>query len=948
MIPKYSLILAAGCWLAGGPFLSGLARGTEPEGGEDFFERRVRPVLVERCLECHGAEVQESGLRLDSREAMLRGGDRGPAIELETPQSSRLIRAVRHEGELKMPPERRLLPAELAALEAWLNRGAPWPNARPQLTRPAADLAREERLREIKARHWAFQPVVQPAVPTVATDWRRNPIDHFVWAKLSAEGLAPAPEASPQTLTRRLYFDLLGLPPDAAALAGDSHERTGGGYEQLVDDLLNRPEYGERWARHWLDVARYADTTGYQEGGERRYPFAWTYRDYVVRSFNEDTPFDQFVVEQLAADQLELGPDQSWKQAAMGWLTLGPRFNYVRHEIIDDRIDVVTRGFLGLTVTCARCHDHKYDPVLADDYYGLYGVFASSQEPLYTDLPRLGSSQGDFARYRQFRTRVAQATRRFEQFHARVHREAQYELRSQAADYLRYLVQLMPAHRTVEQPTFETERGRIRGPTPYGTGAIVRWQHYLEQRGDDDPVFGLWNRWSRFTQDELAAQLALLNAKPASVLDDSCNSAVRAALLEAAPQSMLDVAGVYGELLERTYAEWNDYRASQPAATELPDADAEQVRQVLYADDSPVSLNVDEIHDCYTDGEFGQYMGLKRELDSLFVEYQDVAAPRAMVLVDRPELEEPRVFLRGNATRPGAVVERRFLRAFAEVAGDEPFAEGSGRLSLARAIASPRNPLTARVLVNRVWQWHFGQGLVDTPSDFGTRAAVPSHPELLDWLAADFMAHGWSLKRLHRQIVTSATYRQASQASPRAEELDPENRWLSHMNRRRLGFEELRDALLATAGRLSPERGGPPVDELDAPRRSLYLLVNRDDPSSVRATFDFPSADLSAEKRVETTVPQQALFLMNSPFASAMAERLLQRMPPDLQREPPPVRIDWLYHQALGRSPDERELALALSSLASVGEDASTTMEELSWRDFAHVLLMSNEFLFVD
>ena len=932
--------------LSGLTVASRLCAGDEPDRGAiEFFERRVRPVLVERCLECHGTEAQENGLRLDSRAAVLRGGERGVAVVPGAAEQSLLIQALRRDGELQMPPSGPLKPAAIAAIERWIQLGAPWPAARPLLAPGMADVVRYERIHRLRQQHWAFQPIRKPAVPPADDPaWVRNPIDHFILAGLNAQNLSPSPEADRRTLIRRLYFDLIGLPPHATVVEAFALDSSPSAYEKLVRALLDRPAYGQRWARHWLDVARYADTTGYQEGAERRFPFAWTYRDYVVRSLNEDTPYDQFVVEQVAADQLDFAPEQRWKLAAMGFLTLGPRFNYVRHEIIDDRIDVVTRGLMGLTVTCARCHDHKYDPVLADDYYGLYGVFASSREPLYTDLPRIGPARGDFARYREFRKNVARATRRFEQFHARVHQRVQHEMRALAGDYLRYLVQLMPAHRTAGQPSFDTERGHIRGPTPYGPGAIVRWQHYISSCGDEDPVLGLWKQLAKVSRDEFAEQVESLRKQT-----DEMNPTLRTALIAAAPRSMLEVATVYGEVLERTYAQWTDYQATNLAEESLPDTAAEQLRQVLYAADSPIAMNEDEAHDCYTDGEFNEYMGLKRELDALFVEYQDVAAPRAMVMADRAKPQEPRVFSRGQATQPGGWVARRFLRVLADVDGGESFSEGSGRRQLARAIVNPRNPLTARVIVNRVWQWHFGRGLVDTASDFGTRAKPPSHPRLLDWLAADFIEHGWSLKRLHTQIVTSSTYRQVSFTSHESYKADPDNRLLSHMNRRRLGFEALRDSLLAVAGRLKLRPGGPPVAELDSPRRSLYLLVNRDDPPGVLATFDFPSPDISIARRAETTVPPQALFLMNNEFTSSIAEQLVKQMQDDLGEGEPAGRIEWLYRRVLSRSPDESELALATDILGltpSANETATATKDQ--WRDLAHVLLMSNEFIFVD
>ncbi len=907
----------------------------------DFFEREVRPVLVQRCLECHGSETQENDLRVDSRAAILQGGSSGPAIVAGNIEQSRLIQAIRYDGELQMPPVGPLPAKVVTVLEKWVGMGAPFPAAiTPTIPKGSAS----ERSERQATTHWAYQPLKKPTVPLHREeDWTRNEVDRFVLEKMKEHRLAPSPEADRATLIRRLYFDLIGLPPTAEEVESFASDASETAYEALVDDLLKRPQYGQRWARHWLDVARYADTTGYIEGGQRRYPFAWTYRDYVVRSFNEDTPYNRFVLEQLAADQLELPPEQEWKLAAMGFLTVGPRFNYVRHDIIDDRIDVVTRGLLGLTVTCARCHDHKYDAILTDDYYGLYGMFASSEEPVYADLPRTSASRGDFRRYRKFRSSVAKATRAFERFHVRVHKQVQHEMRATVADYLRYLVQLMPDHRSVVQPSFETRRGRLRGPTPYGPGAIVRWQHYIDRKGENDPVFGLWNRLAAIDSKDWSSQSAsLIKATPQT------NTIVRDTLLDAQPSSMLEVASIYGELLEKSYEMWQAQQSDDAESIGLADADWEQLRGVLYADDSPVTMNAEEAHDCYTDGEFGQYVGLKRELDSLFVEFQDVAAPRAMILTDREVPQEPRVFARGVATRPGDFVSRRFLRVLSLVDNGQPFQNGSGRLEFARAVADPANPLTARVIVNRFWQWHFGRGLVSTPSDFGTRADAPSHPQLLDYLAADLIENGWSLKRLHKQLVMSAAYRQSSRASAESFQMDPENQWLSRMIRRRLDFEPLRDSMLAVSGRLDQSLGGPPAEAIDSKRRSLYVLVNRDDLPSVFATFDFPSPDLSVATRTNTTVPQQALFLMNSSFADLTVKRIVRQLRLATLTSSDRDRVTWLYRRVLGRSPDAQETAIAIQFLGSSDNAAGERRGANLWYDLVHTLLMSNEFQFVD
>jgi hypothetical protein len=541
-----------------------------------------------------------------------------------------------------------------------------------------------------------------------------------------------------------------------------------------VDRLLASPHYGERWGRHWLDVARYADTKGYVFTEERRYAYAYTYRDYVIRAFNDDLPYDQFVLQQLAADRLPLGEDKR-PLAAMGFLTLGRRFLNNVHDIIDDRIDVVTRGLLGLTVACARCHDHKFDPISTRDYYALYGVFASSVEP--KDLPLIGAPE-----------------------------------------------------RTPEYLAFEKE-------LQAREAAVDRYR------------------------EENKEELAKKNRK--------FRDGLRA--------------------LQKKVDQW---KASNPAAP-----------------------------------------------------------PRAMVLQDAPNPRNAAVLIRGNPNNRGPVVPRQVPEVLAG-AKRQPFTDGSGRLELARAIASPDNPLTARVLVNRVWLNHFGAGLVRTPSDFGLRSEPPTHPALLDYLAARFVGDGWSLKKLHRLILLSKAYQQGSADHARGLQVDPENRLLWKMNRRRLDFEALRDALLAVSGKLDLKMSGPPVDLLTTPfsgRRTVYGFIDRQNLPGLFRTFDFASPDASSPQRYQTTVPQQALFLMNSPFVLEQAQ-LLTRRPEVADQAEAEARIVQLYRRVYGRAPEREEVALGQRFVQEAERmPAPAGAQALgAWERYTQVLLLANEFCFVD
>jgi cytochrome c553 len=727
------------------------ARAITPQEAE-FFEKNVRPVLVESCLECHGPEKQKAELRLDSRAAILKGSDLGPVVVPGKPNESSLIRSVRHEGDAEKMPEKadKLPDAQIAALTEWVRMGLPWPEHAP-----AALSAQEQAAKT----HWAFQRVKKPAVPEVGEGRRKNeegrsPIDAFILAKLEEKGLSMSSEASRRTLIRRATFDLTGLPPTAEEIDAFEKDTAPGAWERVLDRLLASPRYGERWGRYWLDVARYADTKGYLAGGEeRRYAFSYTYRDWVIDALNRDVPYDQFLIRQIAADQLP--PDDPGQLAAMGFLTLGRRFLNNPHDIIDDRIDVLTRGTMGLTVVCARCHDHKFDPISAKDYYALYGVFASSEEPENLPLlPAKPEPNADVEYKRQLAARQGEVDAEWQR-HTRL----------------------------------------MAWRTALSTGRLVPIQH----RGLDRLV----DRAGRDALRKLENKIEQLNAGP-------------------------------------------------------------------------------------------------------------LAPPRAMVLRDREKPVEPRVFIRGNSGRPGDAVPRRFLTVLS--AGEPPpFTKGSGRLELAQAVASAANPLTARVIVNRVWNLHFGAGLVRTPGDFGVKGEPPTHPELLDWLAAQFVEDGWSLKKLHRLMMTSATYRQSSDApDAKVRTADPENRLLSHMNRRRLDFEATRDSLLAASGQLDLTMGGRPVD-ITAPgahRRTVYGFIDRQNLPGVFRTFDFASPDTTSPQRFQTTVPQQALFMLNSPFIVEQTRALAAKLPPAPQATA--ADIQELYRQIYARAAEPAEVEAGL------------------------------------
>ncbi|MDR3689530.1 MAG: PSD1 and planctomycete cytochrome C domain-containing protein [Fimbriimonas sp.] len=740
---------------------------------EDFFEARIRPVLASNCYACHGGGAHSSGLRLDSKAGLLKGGDRGPAIVLGSPDKSLLMHVVRQNTNLKMPPSGPKLSADqIADLSAWIQDGAPWPTS----VTPAP------RTKEV---WWSFQPVRQPVVPHMGdASWVANPIDAYVLDRLRAAHMKPAPPADRRTLLRRVTYDLTGLPPNESDMESFLTDRSPNAYGKVVDRLLASPRYGERWARHWMDVARYADTKGYVFQEDRNYPNAYTYRDWLIQAFNEDLPYDKFVVAQIAADRLaKVRSSEELKSlAALGYLTLGRRFIGNVADIIDDRIDVTMRGFQGLTVGCARCHDHKFDPIPTQDYYSLYAVFNSSEE-----------SQEPIS------------------------------------------------DRVVTQP----------------------WLDYQRKLRD-----------VKTSRDNLlSSQMAGLRRKLKIPVD--------------AQKLSVSVLQALQALRE----------------DQLPDAAA--LKNLEPAFDRSARESVDE---------------LGRQI----VDLQSHAPPSpefAMAMKDNVKCEDGVVFKRGNPNNRGDAAPRRFLLALSKPDVERPhWTSGSGRLELAEAIASKANPLTARVFVNRVWQDHFGAGIVRTPSDFGHQGERPTDQALLDYLAWSFMSNNWSIKRLQKLIVTSSTYCQSSDASPQTLERDPDNRLWSRMNRHRLDLEEMRDTFEAAAGLLDVSRaGGRSVDLWAAPftpRRAVYGFIERQNLPGIFRTFDFASPDSTNAKRFATTVPQQALFFMNSSF-SVTASQALGALPEIRSASSDAQCVRKLYLRLFQRLPDRVETAAALAYLGS-------------------------------
>ena len=877
--------------------------------GIEFFEKKIRPIFADNCYKCHSqkAEKIKGGLLLDTRDGLLKGGDTGPAIVPGDVEKSLLIKAVRYtDDDLKMPPkDKKLSSGQIADLEAWVKMGAP----DPRIVKANA-LGNVEAIREKAGRHWAFQPIEKPRIPSVKNSrWAQTPLDSFVLAKLEANKMKPSPRADKRTLIRRAYFDLTGLPPKPEEVEAFVADKSLDAFAKVVDRLLASPRYGERWGRYWLDVARYADTKGYVFEEERRYPYSYTYRDYVIRAFNEDLPFDQFIIQQIAADLLPLGEDKR-PLAALGFLTVGRRFLNNIHDIIDDRIDVVCRGTMALTVGCARCHDHKYDPIPTKDYYSFYGVFASSHEP--EDEPLLGiPPQG-----KEHEEYLAEKKKRVEdrkKFQADKEAEWLDKLRKQGGEYL------LAAHES-QLPENKADFDKFARGKKLGPGVLRRWINSLDAwRKTNNPVFAPWFEFAAVPEKDFAAKAKEISRSlPART---NLNPIVADTFATNLPASMKDVAETYGKL----FAEAD----KPPQETQNP---AEELRQVLYADGAPPNLNSSELQALFDVPTSQKLRKLQRDIDGLNATHPG-APPRAMALVDKDKPDNAHVFIRGDAANHGPEVPRRFLEIFSG-ANRQPFTNGSGRLELARAIADRNNPLTARVIVNRVWLHHFGAGFVRTPSDFGLRSEPPTHPELLDYLAARFMDEGWSLKKLHRQILLSSTWQQTSDDNPACAKTDPNNQLLWRMNRHRLDFEAMRDTLLAVAGNLDSTSGGHAVELTSVPfstRRTIYGFIDRQNLPGLFRTFDFASPDTTSPQRFDTTVPQQALFLMNSPFVIQEAQQLVERAEfKNLNRDE--ERIQFLYEAAYQRAPESGDVRVAKTFLQNQRAQRRPRRDSDSWQ----------------
>lgn len=818
----------------------------------------------------------------------------------------------------------------------------------------------------VQETHWAYRSIEKPPVPElpdgVAASGSITPIDHYVIRALSAANMTMSPAAGKWSLIRRATFDLTGLPPTWDQVQAFINDASPDAFAHVVDRLLSSPRYGEHWGRHWLDIARYADTHGGGSLVASRFPYSYTYRDYVIKSFDRDLPYDRFLLEQIAADQLPaVNPDSL---AALGFLTVGRQFGNP-HDVIDDRIDVVSRGLMGLTVACARCHDHKYDDIPTADYYSFYAVFAASEAP--NDLPIVGKPE-DSPPYREYQQELARRKRVRDDFVRDQSEIMRQRLRQQVGMYLTELVKGTP-EQDLSTIYLSYRTDDMRPPV------LERWRKYLATEvSAEDPVFGVWHQLSKLPAQEFAEESKKtvqqmrdangeVGASPEKYhqLDSPLphwNPRVLDAMTARPLASMLDVAAAYGELFATVQAEW--LRGLNAAALEASSSSADvsdvgpehadlnspvnrQLRYHLYAPTSPTAVSDQLAIELLNRPLRDHAGGLQGAVGELHLNHPG-SPPRAMALVERESIPAQHVFESGMPLDRGEAVPPRFLSV---LAGSHPktFSNGRRRLELAEAIVDPSNPLTRRVAVNWVWQHHFENGIVRTPDNFGVEGERPTHPELLDYLAARLLESGWSIKQLHREIMLSATYQQAAIENSDYRLRDPENRLLWRMPSRRLGLEAMRDAMLAVAGRLDTTMGGRPFDlfaEPFVPRRTIYGFINRDVVPAMFSTFDMADPNSCTAARPLTTVPQQALFALNSNFIFEQSSHLskLQDIGAAANNS---ERISALYRHIYARQPHDGELAACVAYLESQSDEPAE-----SWSRLAQALLAANEFVFVD
>ena len=898
ILPKKSLLipqLAAMCVVALTGFLNAAVSVQIAPEQLEFFENKIRPILANHCLECHSGEKGKikGGLNMDSKEDVLKGGDTGPALEAGNVKGSLIIKAVTWEDDLQMPPKKKLSDEQIADLKKWISIGAPDPRE-PSKTAAKID----------KKAHWAFQPVSKPTPPAVKNaSWGTNAIDKFILAKLEEKNMIAAPQADKETLLRRVYYDLTGLPPTPKQIEDFVRDQSPDAYSRVINQLVDDPGYGERWGRHWLDTARYSDTSGDLTNQadritEYRYPFAWTYREWVINALNKDMPYDQFIMQQLAADKIPNNPKENL--AALGFLTVGQRFGKMTDEVINDRIDVIGRGFLGLTIACARCHDHKFDPVTAADYYALRGIFVSCAEPVGNEMPLIAGDPNSpaFIKFQQDLAKLEEKA--YSEFY-RIQREYSDKMRKHAA-VLFEAAMLTRKESTAEDNKRGNELMKQAG-LDTDTTAIVNGAIMSSNRlRSSDDIYGPFVKLASQSANREKTIRDMMDGKYWSKHNSEVINFLKAQ--PSLPSDLHEIAVLVGKFFAQIepkvpalYATFMDKTKTVSESPERGAMDAAVFPlKLVPASEISVERLMEEGNTSFPNPKMRGILEKAADFAGInkFKLTFKGGPVRAMVLKDLETPKNSPLFIRGNPPKQGEqprMVPRRFIEVLSENGQPTPFKDGSGRLELAQSIARPSNPLTARVIVNRVWMHHFGEGLVRTPDDLGNQAGKPTHPELLDFLANWFVQDlgpqkpAWSLKSLHKAIMLSRAYQQSSNSVFKGgandyAKIDPSNSLLWRSNVRRLDFESFRDSLISMAGIMDKSPGGQSFNVTEEPyvfRRSVYAYIDRANMPDLLMQFDMANPTAPNSKRASTIVPQQALFLMNSSFVAAIVQNIVKR-----------------------------------------------------------------------
>ena len=877
-------------------------------GDAELFEQHIRPTLIENCLECHHEEQDSGGLSMETLGQFRKGGDHGSLVDQKQWTQSLLLQVISGDGDLKMPPDGELSPLQVESIKSWVEHGANWPEGVTRLAGEThgATLTANNTLGD----HWAYQPISHIEVPVLEKNREvngYNEIDHFLLKKLAEHSLTYSRPADRRTLIRRATYDLHGLPPSESEINAFIQDEAPNAWEKVINRLLESPRYGEKWAKHWLDLARYSDTKGYVYAREERFwVHAWVYRDWVINAFNQDMPYDRFLQLQISADLLDSEPADL---AAMGFLTLGRRFLGVPHDIIDDRIDVLSRATMGITMACARCHDHKYDPITIEDYYALYGVFRNCEERLIAISERSEMDHEFIEGLKQREVKLSESLSRYR-------KEASDRVRGRIADYLEAQLHL--------EDFPEAGFDQIYVETDLIPEFVRRFRDYLDLQGDKNDR--LFKAWRQFT--ETPAQMFQERAA------EICEQIQQSSLGEYHPEIVLRFTQPprdIGEVITRYADFFNQVVSSDsnPGDATNGQSTMSEVTDFLFGNQGPCEVPdeaITHIERFFPTSQTEELWKLQAEVDR-WILHADSSPIFTIALNDRKgELINSHVMHRGDPRRLGSRVQRGFPEAFRSFDSTPTVSrlnriEGSGRLTVARSITSSTNPLTPRVAVNRIWANHFEAGLVQTLSDFGNRSDAPSHPELLDWLSRQFIEGDWKQKRIHRLIMMSTAYQQSSLDSlagnlSRAETVDPANRLIWQFPRRRLDFEAMRDSILFVTRGDVFQPGGKSNELFTSRSRTIYCQTDRQFFSSTQRTFDVASPDLSISRRAETTVPQQALFFLNHPFVLEQVGELVN----DLESELVDDRIDQLYRRLLARNPsaDERLLSREFIHQASI------------------------------